>query len=394
MVFMADNGENDKRVAVKLHKQFAHPTARKLVQIIQNAGIKNKNLEKEVENISENCITCLKYKQPFHRPVVCAPLATAFNEMLGIDLKTWGKQYFLVIVDIATRFCGACVTQDKLSSTIVKGLFLSWIAIFGPPKKIISDNGGEFSNAEMRTFSEAFSIKLINTAAESPWSNGVVERLNGILGKLVVKVLDDVKCDTEVALAWAVAARNAYYNHSGYSPNQLVFGFNPSMPNIYNSKPPGLKRVSTSEMIEKLHEAKRVAMEEFVKFDSCDRLKRALAKNVRRTLVEDLQVGDEVYYKRNNSEEWHGPAKVVLIESKVITVKHGGVLVKVNTVSLVKVPHICNSECDGIEVAQDETEDTPQSTVKNGGLNIQVGQIHSSAVRTSPRNREASEETP
>ena len=213
-------------------------------------------------------------------------------------------------------------------------------------KKIISDNGGEFSNAEMNTFAEAFSIKLIHTAAESPWSNGTVERLNGVLGKLVLKILDDVKCDTDIALAWAVAARNAYYNNSGYSPNQLVFGFNPSMPNIYNSKPPGLKKVSTSEMIAKMTEAKRVAMEAFVKFDSCEKLKRALSSNVRRTVIDDLKVGDEVYYKRDRSEEWYGPAKVILVEGKVITVRHGGVTIKVNTVSLVKIPHICTPECE------------------------------------------------
>ena len=121
-----------------------------------------------------------------------------------------------------------------------------------------------------------------------------MERLNAVLGKLVLKIVDDVNCDTDIALAWAVAARNAYYNNSGYSPNQLVLGFNPSMPTVYNSNPPGLKRVSSSELIAKMNEARRVAMEEFVKFDSCERIKRALSSNVRRTLVDELQVGDEV----------------------------------------------------------------------------------------------------
>ena len=73
---------------------------------------------------------------------MCVPLASEFNEMLGIDLKVWGKQYFLVIIDITTRFCAACVIKDKLPSTIVRGLFLSWVATFWPPKKLISDNGG------------------------------------------------------------------------------------------------------------------------------------------------------------------------------------------------------------------------------------------------------------
>ena len=337
---------NERDIANKLHRQFGHPTPKTLIKIITNAGIVSKTLEKEIDTISQMCRTCLKHRRPFSRPVVCIPLAYEFNEMLGIDLKIWGNNYFLVIVDIATRFCAAKVIRNKLPSTIVKGLFLSWVAIFGPPKKIIQDNGGEFSNAEMRTFAEAFSIKLIYTAAESPWSNGVVERLNGVLGKLVLKIIDDVKCDSEIALAWALSARNSYYNNAGYTPNQLVFGFNPSLPNIYNSKPPGLKKLSSSEMIGKITEAKRVAMEEFIKFDSCEKIKKALSNNVRTTILEDLNIGDEVYYKRLNSEEWHGPAKVILIEGKVITVKHGAVTVKVNTVSLVKIPHICGTDCE------------------------------------------------
>ena len=221
----------------------------------------------------------------------------------------------------------------------------------------------------MRDFGEAFSIKLINTAAESPWSNGTVERLNGVLGKLVLKILDDVNCETDIALAWAVAARNAYYNNSGYSPNQLVFGFNPSMPDIYNSKLPGLNKITASEMIAKLIEAKRVAMEEFVKFDSCDRIKRALSSNIRRTIIDDLQIGDEVYYKRNNSDTWHGPAKVILIERQVITVKHGGVTVKANTVSLVKVPHICTKEC---EIKENDSGLTGKSTNSETARNSSI----------------------
>ena len=356
---------NERDIANKLHRQFGHPTPQALIKIINNAGIINKDLEKEIETISKMCRTCLKYRRPFSRPVVCVPLAYEFNEMLGIDLKTWGSNYFLVLVDIATRFCAAKVIGNKCPSTIVKGLFLSWVAIFGPPKKIIQDNGGEFSNADMRTFGEAFSIKLIYTAAESPWSNGVVERLNGVLGKLVLKILDDVKCDIEIALAWAVSARNSYYNNAGYTPNQLVFGFNPSLPNIYNSKPPGLKKLSSLEMIGKITEAKRVAMEEFIKFDSCEKLKRALSRNVRTTILEDLKIGDEVYYKRNNSEEWHGPAKVILIEGKVITVKHGAVTVKVNTVSLVKIPHICGLDCE-----QKENEEIQEKTKPDKSIDV------------------------
>ena len=62
--------------------------------------------------------------------------------------------------------------------------------------------------------------------------------------------------------------------------------------------------------------------------------------DVKRTIVEDLQVGEEVYYKRKKSSEWYGPGKIMLIEGQVITVKHGNAIVKVSTVNLIKVPNI------------------------------------------------------
>ena len=332
---LANRDNNDRNMAVKLHRQFAHPTPKTLIQLVRNAGIKNSNLIKEINEISENCITCLKMQKRFARPIVCTPLATEFNEMLAMDLKSWNASsavYFLVIVDLATRFCSACVIHNKKPATIIKGLFISWITIFGPPKKLLADNGGEFSNSEMRSLGEAFSIKLVNTAAESPWSNGVCERLNGVLSKLVAKILDDISCELPVALAWAVSARNAYHNNSGFSPNQLVFGFNPAMPDIYNSKLPGLEKVTGSEIVRRNLEAKRIAKEAFVKFDSCERIKRALTHNVRRTLIEDLKIGDEAFYKRDDLEERHGPAKVTTIEGKVVEIKHGQSSLRVHTV--------------------------------------------------------------
>ena len=47
---------------------------------------------------------------------------------------------------LATRFCTATVV-NKQPSTIIKGLFVSWIIIFGAPKRILTDDGGEFNNA-------------------------------------------------------------------------------------------------------------------------------------------------------------------------------------------------------------------------------------------------------
>ena len=61
---------------------------------------------------------------------------------------------------------------------------------------------------------EQFNITLKTTAAESPWSNGMVERHNGILAKTIEKLILDNnnKYSIDVVIAWAVNAKNSLHN--------------------------------------------------------------------------------------------------------------------------------------------------------------------------------------
>ena len=105
-----------------------------------------------------------------------------------------------------------------------------WISYFGYPKKFLSDNGGEFSNERFREMNEKLNIETATTAAESPFSNGMVERHNFIIAEAMHKTIEDVRCEPKVALAWAVCAKNSLQNYNGFCPNQLVFGHNINIP--------------------------------------------------------------------------------------------------------------------------------------------------------------------
>ena len=65
------------------------------------------------------------------------------------------------------------------------------------------------------------------SAAESPFSNGMVERHHRIIAEMMVKTREDVRCTWEVSLAWPVSAKNSLQMSGGYSPYQLVLGKNP-----------------------------------------------------------------------------------------------------------------------------------------------------------------------
>ena len=338
-----------KDKASKLHKQFAHPRKEKLLRLIKDAGINDPELEEEIGKLEESCQTCFKYKRSPPRPVVSMPLAKNFNDVVSMDLKCWGNKYFLVMVDLATRFCNACVINNKSPSVIIDGIMRYWVAIFGTPRKILTDNGGEFNNNDFRSMGENFNIDIMCTAAESPWSNGVCERLNAVLKDNVLKIHEETKCNVDTALAWAVAARNAIHNNNGFSPNQLVFSFNPNHPNIAEDRPPALENCTSSQIVANNLNALHKCREEFVKSDANERMKRALSHNIRKTDDENVIIGNYVYYKREGDDRWRGPARVIGKDGKINILRHGGQIIRTHICRIKGIPDKCDIQENDME---------------------------------------------
>ena len=168
-----------------------------------------------------------------------------------MDLKTFIKDqvYILHLIDLATRYSQAVVIRTKRGKVIVDKTMIHWVAIFGRPVQIYTDNGGEFVNEEFMQMCLKFGIKVKTTAAYAPWSNGIVERHNGQIGEAVNKVIAETGVSLEVALAWSVAAKNSIHNVYGFSPNQLVYGRNPIYPNILDADLPALEESTSSQIL-------------------------------------------------------------------------------------------------------------------------------------------------
>ena len=77
------------------------------------------------------------------------------------------------------------------------------------------------------------------------------------------------------------------------------------------------------------------ARQAFIKSESCERIRRALAHKMRAS-EEKYFPGDEVYYKRENSELWLGPGKVVFQDGKVVFIRHGHVYVRASVNKIVR----------------------------------------------------------
>ena len=127
------------------------------------------------------------------------------------------------MIDHLTRFSAGYVCKSKAPKEILRGVFQCWIAIFGSPQKFLTDNGGEFGNKEFLEMAEQMNVRVLTTAAMSPWSNGLVERHNATLSETLYRIMENKDIDIETALAWAISAKNSLESYCFNAKQSLEY---------------------------------------------------------------------------------------------------------------------------------------------------------------------------
>ena len=169
------------------------------------------------KELPNSCEVCIRYKRTEPKPIVGFSLGTHFNENIAMDIKVINGNKVLHLIDQGTRYSVGVRIPSKESSDIISAIFKHWVAYFGTPGFILIDYGREFNKQSFRDMAQNLNIVVCTAAAESPWSNGLNERHNGILGEMVKKTIEDTHCSFEVVLAWAISAKNTLHNIHGYS---------------------------------------------------------------------------------------------------------------------------------------------------------------------------------
>ena len=347
---LKDLSTSDKKTkAMKLHRQFSHASKDKLCKLAkQSVNFNDDEFLRLIEELCDSCEICQKYKRAPLKPVVGLPLADRFNQVVCMDLKEYihNKVWILHLIDGATRYSAACLITTKHQDEILRNIYLMWIGYFGYPGKFMSDNGGEFSNDKFREMNEKLNIETATTAAESPFSNGMVERHNLILAEAMHKTIDDVHCEPKIALAWAVCAKNSLQNYNGFSPNQLVFGHNVNIPSVLYDKLPALESSTSSDIIRENMNAMHVARQKYIEAESSEKIRRALRHNVRSYADVKYSNGDRIYYRRKNFKGWKGPATVLGQDGQFVLVRHGRAYFRVHPCQLMKIDTKCTDVVD------------------------------------------------
>ena len=101
-----------------------------------------------------------------------------------------GHRYILTLVDYATRYPEAVPLKNIETETVAEAL-MDMYSRLGIPKEVLSDLGTQFVSKCMEEVSRLLSIKRLTTPPYHSICNGLVERLNGTLKKMLRRLCNE-----------------------------------------------------------------------------------------------------------------------------------------------------------------------------------------------------------
>ena len=85
------------------------------------------------------------------------------------------------IIDYHTRYLTLAPVSSKQADAVTRAFGNSFVAYFGPPRHVTTDNGTEFTGRPLEEMCQALNITHGYTIPYHPKANGMVERTNRVV---------------------------------------------------------------------------------------------------------------------------------------------------------------------------------------------------------------------
>lgn len=189
-------------------------------------------LLEQIDYVIGRCTICLKNNvrrgvtvPPGYIPTPTGPMRELVIDFVDMIKPIEGKRYMLVVVDRFSRWPEACPTKRKDAQSVAKFLCREVISRWGLPDRISSDNGKEFVDKTVKLILQKLGIKQRLGAVYHPQSQGICEKMNGILKNRIVKICQQTGLNWVAALPLALmACRSSELRDLHLTPHELAMG--------------------------------------------------------------------------------------------------------------------------------------------------------------------------
>ena len=301
---------------LKLHRQFFHPSAQKLFNLLRRSRPDEATPEtlRVLQDISSRCDPCQRIQHaPTRFRVSLGAEGLRFNERVMMDIMVIDGNPVLHIVDEATRFSAASYLPNSSTETVWKTILKCWATIYtGLPNRILTDQGTQFQGRFV-DLARAADVDVSSTGIEAHSSLGLCERYHEPLRTTVRKIMVSFpSTEKELALACAVKAMNDTLGPEGLVPSALVFG---EYPQIRARSENATERPTTAQR----GEVAEMARKEMSRIMATMKTRRALHHAVPPSCDRTYELGDKVLIWREKQVsqrigEWLGPFEVNAVD--------------------------------------------------------------------------------
>ena len=164
-------------------------------------------------------------------------LAGEPNERVAMDIvdhlqvSNSGNCCVLSITDHFSKYVKAIPLPNQQAETIADAFVRGWIAVFGAPLMLHTDQGRNFESAVIAEMCQLLDIYKTRTSAYHPAGNGLTERYNRCVMDMIHAQIRLDPSDWDRSLALACLAYNSTpHTSTGFEPNRLMLGRNTYMP--------------------------------------------------------------------------------------------------------------------------------------------------------------------
>ena len=225
-----------QQVIDRCHAEVGHAAFMKTLARIQETYIWP-SMRTHIKSYISHCVLCntLTPSHPVH-PRGIVPVPPAPFHTWGIDLvgpfprDRRGRQYLLCCIDHLSGWAEAIPIASKKAETVQEAFLNNIVARYGIPRILISDNGGEFTGAAFEKWLREFGVSHRLTSPYNPQCNGMTERFNATIQKLLLKLTGGNPRKWSEYLSSALYAYRITQGPAGLSPYQAVYGQKPRLP--------------------------------------------------------------------------------------------------------------------------------------------------------------------
>ncbi|XP_041861558.1 uncharacterized protein LOC121652704 [Melanotaenia boesemani] len=223
------------RVLRSLHNDMGHLGVERTVDMAR-ARFYWPKMQSTIEKMIKTCERCVRRKTPPERASLlvniktCRPLELVCMDFLSVEPDRSNTKDILVITDHFTKYAVAIPTPNQRARTVAKCLWENFIAHYGFPEKLHSDQGPDFESKTIKELCELAGMRKVRTTPYHPRGNPV-ERFNRTLLQMLGTLDQSDKLHWKDFVKPLVHAYNCTKNDTtGFSPYELMFGRQPRLP--------------------------------------------------------------------------------------------------------------------------------------------------------------------